>query len=1106
MGVMWCHSLTVIQAETKTPEQLDMDESIVGKDAVDEPTTRPDHVPGDEPGDPQVEDALSEVSDTTDTSSIFSSATDSTRTSVSTVDTESHQTMAAQLAYILCRDPDLSPLYSQALQLFGAQKFSINHNKFLRTFMKDLLRLAPVGMLKQVISFLGKRRLREQVTSHVLRMVGAESTMATLLSQEEDRSFALNRLLSQRFSAHVWEAGNPSDGHKSERLKPAEVAQSLGIAGEDRNVPPDDSESSGLRDEAENLLQTEDLPRLGENDKDGEDNDQIQPLDDSEGSELSDEAEDEDDNKRNYLNRHVLLNAVTEFFTTGPPFDAFKSNIACFANPPKDIPSALATKNPRALRRLLRSSFNQVAQGEYTWLHELEDLGHTRDEIAQLLFEEATDSPWIYLSNPPSRISEAEIQLEHHLPGCVHQFSPSADPTSLTITQAAPRIGNSAAARVEIQRMCGLAGIFPWTRDQDNWNGSVSFEEDNTVTSISYSHTDTQRLISRIVSAFEHFCSAVSLAQAAGCCCESFTILRRSFVQSDEIGDEELVIEISRVSFSLVLQMRREIRQLSSDLASAEGTAATRLIDEIFRGLECPAVPPAQETATALHIYAMAVQFLSLGFQSYLQGHVGPLQPAFLDTPMRKARLLGSQKTTGSSYPSILAALENLTCVGDMLQGPVLVFTLLPQGRDAAPARPDPPGARFDLLASPEDMIDTWGPGQFIIPVVQSKIPSAIKICGGVLYQSDTAGNRFHWSRNATLEEFCRGKLASSVKVRIGSPVTVNAKCALDEGRRRLSCLSSLRPLDTHSPYWALAERQIGIQAGNYVLVEVNAAYHHFPGRTLKQSYLDRSDEVLIPFLEEHWGVQISLCTGVARRVPLRVMIADLFPVFANNLTLKDDYELWDQLKTENNISEFFQRENLKGWLRTLGRSLHSLVLRIIRRILDALRDTGLDRLGKSLRIAWPYADDMYQCIEVDVGEHESSWARLLADSEDCATFAYASPRCLETSEIQCGGLDSSWRNAIPLLETAVIVCPRHGLSQIAMADPLLHQSRYYFRKFEAKVFVKVVKQGEPFTTRLVPTKIPLKILARVRNVQMLRERRGIQEPAETVAVVTLDS
>ena len=39
-----------------------------------------------------------------------------------------------------------------------------------------------------------------------------------------------------------------------------------------------------------------------------------------------------------------------------------------------------------------------------------------------------------------------------------------------------------------------------------------------------------------------------------------------------------------------------------------------------------------------------------------------------------------------------------------------------------------------------------------------------------------------------------------------------------------------------------------------------------------------------------------------------------------------------------------------------------------------------------------------------------------MADSEDCATFAYISVRCLETEKINV-----EWRNTIPLLETAVM-------------------------------------------------------------------------------------
>ncbi|RYP68781.1 hypothetical protein DL770_008391 [Monosporascus sp. CRB-9-2] len=612
----------------------------------------------------------------------------------------------------------------------------------------------------------------------------------------------------------------------------------------------------------------------------------------------------------------------------------------------------------------------------------------------------------------------------------------------------------------EVQGLCGLAGVTPSTRNLEDWDGSVKFEEDNSVALVSYAHPDIHKVVARVTNALQRFCTALGQAQSAGFCCESFTVLRQpaSFV-GEQHWDDSVIEET--------------------------------------------------EPLAVLHMCSLSTQIMSMGFQSYIQAHVGFFHPFFLDTPIKKIQLLGCQ-VIPERYPSIEVSLQELTCVGDMLQGPVLVFSRLQSQQGASQSSDNVAPTKFDLLTSSEDLIDTWGPGQFIIPAGRSKLPSAVRICDGVVFASDQGGKKFHWSRDTAPEKLYQGELNPVGKIRIGSPVTVNGCCGLDEGQCRSRCSGFLRPLGSHPPDWTLAEKQIGVQAGMHTLLQANAAYHHYPGRTLKQFRLDQRDEELVPFLEDHWSVQVSLCTGIARRVPLREMVADLLPIFANGLTFRDDYASWENLKTDHGIFEAFQRKDLKNWLRKLDKPLYDLTLQIIRRILHSLRETGLDRKGKSFLISWPYKDDFYHCFEIDLKQRESSWVRLIADSEDCATFAYVSPKCLETTEIRCRGAGSSWRNAIPLLETAVLVCSPYNSvqTQITVASTLRHQETYYFKKFDSLLFVKAVKPDAAAVARLVekssdiPDRFKHRLFARVRPRARLREQRGGQEVGEIIAVL----
>ncbi|KAM5344778.1 hypothetical protein ACJ41O_010640 [Fusarium nematophilum] len=820
------------------------------------------------------------------------------------------------------------------------------------------------------------------------------------------------------------------------------------------------------------------------------------------------------------------VEALLDVFTSGPAFEAFRSNLICLIQPPRTIPEALALKNLEALKELLNNQFDEVAQGDYAWLRELEDLGYERDDIADLLLEDAGDSPWIFFTPTAEQPPKPQVQADHHLEGCVHQlFLPddSLDRPTITVSKA-HETSDLLPITMEIQRLCGLGGVAPSCRDREKWNGSVTFQEDNSAALVSYKHQDSRRILSRLSNALELFCGALNVAQSAGLCCDSFSILRQL---ADEAEWSDEMVELCKVPVSFASKILEEVERLTIiydfqahgiyDIPDLELPAAEELLADLFPGIEGSNLLWETNLFSVLQMGCLSVQIMSMGLQAYIQGHVGPFHPIFLDTPLEKIQLFGFTPPV-SQCPGVQILLKELTCVGDMLQGPVLVFSKFLSSADIVQTPiPLPATRKFDLLASPEDLMDVWGPGQFILPTADRRLPSAIKIGGGIIFSSDETNERFHWGRDASPADFCRSELNPSAKIRIGlPPVSVNCNCNLSEGDCRDRYAGFLRPLGTYSPGWALTERQIGLQAGEHILLQVSGAWHRYPGRNLKQRCLEQTDPDLLPFLEDHWAVQVSLCTGVARRVPLREMVADLLPIFGGSLTLGDEWAVWQCLKSEHNILQAFRVDGLRDWLRSLDRPLHDLVLQLVRHILHSLSDTGLVRQGRFLHIAWPYGHETGLCFEIDLSERETSWARLIADSEDCATFAYVTPKCLETRDLRCGGGNGSWRNAIPLLETAVMVCPATSPSPVGTPQPamavssstLRHEETYYFKKDDRVLFVRAVRPEASEVARLVergsniPESFKNRLFAKAWLKTRLRERRGIQEPGEVVAVL----
>ncbi|GAB1317203.1 MAPK-activated protein kinase Srk1 [Madurella fahalii] len=134
----------------------------------------------------------------------------------------------------------------------------------------------------------------------------------------------------------------------------------------------------------------------------------------------------------------------------------------------------------------------------------------------------------------------------------------------------------------------------------------------------------------------------------------------------------------------------------------------------------------------------------------------------------------------------------------------------------------------------------------------------------------------------------------------------------------------SFNVLGTSAQYWERDETQLGLQGGNIVILQANVKWRKFPGCMLKNSKLNLpSDETLVSFLERFCGVEVSFCTGISRRVRLRHMMVDLFPIFTEASTRMRDNALWEELFEQHNIIDNFRNWKVSEWLKTPHRDDH---------------------------------------------------------------------------------------------------------------------------------------------------------------------------------------
>jgi hypothetical protein len=147
--------------------------------------------------------------------------------------------------------------------------------------------------------------------------------------------------------------------------------------------------------------------------------------------------------------------------------------------------------------------------------------------------------------------------------------------------------------------------------------------------------------------------------------------------------------------------------------------------------------------------------------------------------------------------------------------------------------------------------------------------------------------------------------------------------------------------------------------------------------------------------------------------------------------------------------------------------------------------------------------------------EKTSLWARILADSEDCATFACITPLCIEIEKHKCRGLEAApWHNISKLLDTAVCqYLSNRELTTVANTLApwqLQHQVSYWIGKSGSNLIAKVWLTNEDTEPRLVVRQkfIPEKFRARlpramVERLGRLREKQASDAIAKQVVILT---
>ncbi|GFF61692.1 putative Pfs, NB-ARC and TPR domain protein (JCVI) [Aspergillus udagawae] len=871
---------------------------------------------------------------------VFSSTSSLETISSSKSRKDARQSAPEHLAKILSDDPFLHRLYAQAMQKIGRNRFLKTHDRLLRRYLADLRLETQDRVVLELVRILQHRSRRQQVTVHVLEHfqptsnLVKENALRKFLDQTEDREYRLRSFLQMQ----------------SEDF----IDTTADIAGMANTMENDNKSTEEIGRNEESGYYVEDASNDDEEEEDVDESDE-----EERAADTIDEA------------KLQHLHSVVAFFTKGRPFEAFKSSFANFLNPPLTIEEAVASGNIEIIRELLKKRSHLLAAGEYSWLHELDEIGYTPNDIADVLLEQAREGPWI-LDELPQDHTGHLARRDSHIPGCIHQLSCEIPQQHYLDTGPASlreKLDSHNELILKVQGFCGLGGVIPVSENQDEWDGTINVALSGaTVSYLKGSEQTitggdaTSKLFIRAKNALKRTLQALGCVQEQGLCCDSFTALI-----CDRTSESDTRLQLVRINIEPALRLYQDLSRLTREYDS-EYELQQSLMREKEHLLDSTAriLGPLQAclddvshfediTSCILQHCILSVQFFSLGFVSYVQGHCSVLRPFFIDHGLEHVTLCG----IGAGYtPNILCSLVKLSCLDSMLESPVFAFSKRTDNvRECEISPPqramiDDEVERFNVLTTSVDLIDTWGPAKVVSERTQpSPRAAAILIRGGLISMEQVRSDTplLHWSRAAAIHGDCKS-FSLTQNVEVGGPLVVNDTCVTQFDRTPLNPSLPSEVLGPFESYWRLASRQVGASVGvgekGAFNLQANQGWLKEPECTIKGHFQAEPEKYQIHWLlDSPWAIQISACTGAAQRVKLRELVADLLPIYTDSRWNPPD---WKDLWEEHQIFKALRSaDDLQQWGRNLNSDSRGRVEALVRELLLALVPTGGKLLGQ---------------------------------------------------------------------------------------------------------------------------------------------------------------
>jgi len=480
--------------------------------------------------------------------------------------------------------------------------------------------------------------------------------------------------------------------------------------------------------------------------------------------------------------------------------------------------------------------------------------------------------------------------------------------------------------------------------------------------------------IERVYSAFKE-------CHDAKFCCTAFTILVKSW-------QHPTAVRVMTVSASHLWEILEASRALTISTTAPIGLyeLCWPVLSPLgLQKLKMSNLSEGSIMSTYWNVCAIAAQVLSMGLISYTVSHCDQIEHPYFPENFKSFALYGFGYE--KSHIVTLTRLQ-LACIDDMLGGPVWVF-----GSESSPID----HTRHYLVTTAEDFVDTFGRSYFIPSESgeDMKITSIIAGGGAVIASEAkspgcTPGARLcHWEKH-NLSQGVEGISGVPFKttdlLAIGAFET-NNRCILDEVEAFEHSIGFLFELGVQPAFLRFSQVQFGLMGGRYLSGQVMGTWKRVPAINLKARVIDKwlGDKYCkLNALTSPWGLQVSLCTGAARRVPLKQLFDDTLLDFTLQLLGEEQNVIIGLIR---NLFNQPTVEDYTEHIKTLSLEDRETIWHVLNATFHTLCHTGVDDGGR-LRIWWPRGDTRGFAIG-------GLWSKMLRDSQCCAVFAAVTPHCL---------------------------------------------------------------------------------------------------------------